>query len=153
MAVFGSSEASVGSGWQVRMTWRWRGFEADGISCRLEDAIVVSAANVIVSANQPQSVRGSEPAVKVAAMDAHDATLALLDTRARDATICPSEVARALAASVDGGGAERDWRGNMPAVHAAVDRLLLEGRVRLSWQGRMLPSRSGPYRIGRRHRD
>jgi hypothetical protein len=44
--------------------------------------------------------------------DARPATLALLAERAAEATICPSEVARALAA--DGA----DWREAMPTVHA-----------------------------------
>jgi len=67
-------------------------------------------------------------------------TLSLLASRAPDATICPSEVARAIAS---------DWRGAMPAVHAAIDNLLRDGLVRLSWKGRPLATRSGPYRIGR----
>ncbi|WP_309547008.1 hypothetical protein [Sphingomonas sp. SUN019] len=37
----------------------------------------------------------------------------------------------------------------MPAVHAAVDQLVDEGLVRLSWKGRKLVTRAGPYRIGR----
>lgn len=73
---------------------------------------------------------------------ARDAVLALLARRAPGATICPSEVARALA---DGD----DWRGAMPAVHDAVDTLLAEGRVALSWKGRPLATRAGPYRIRR----
>lgn len=72
--------------------------------------------------------------------DPRAATLSLLAARAADATICPSEVARAIA---------KDWRGAMPSVHAAIDRLVEEGSVRLSWKGRPLAARSGPYRIGR----
>lgn len=68
--------------------------------------------------------------------------LALLAVRAADATICPSEVARALAT----GG---DWRNEMARVHDAVDQLVADGRVRLSWRGAALAERSGPYRIGR----
>ena len=74
---------------------------------------------------------------------AREATLALLDARAEGATVCPSEVARALA------GAGGDWREAMPRVHAAVDQLVAEGRVRLSWKGRRLAARAGPYRINR----
>lgn len=70
------------------------------------------------------------------------AVLALLAARAAGATICPSEVARVMAA---GGG---DWRGAMPVVHAAVDGLVAEGLVRLSWKGVVMPVRAGPYRIG-----
>jgi hypothetical protein len=72
-------------------------------------------------------------------------TLALLERRAPEATICPSEVARVLA----GASGKADWRGEMPAVHAAIDELAAEGLVRLSWMGEALPAREGPYRIGR----
>jgi hypothetical protein len=37
----------------------------------------------------------------------------------------------------------------MPVVHAAIDGLVHDGLVRLSWKGRPLATRSGPYRIGR----
>ena len=69
--------------------------------------------------------------------------LLLLDNRAADATLCPSEVARALA----GENKSREWRAAMPAVHTAVDGLLGNGAVRLSWKGEPLTTRSGPYRI------
>lgn len=36
----------------------------------------------------------------------------------------------------------------MPVVHLAVDQLLAEGRVTLSWKGKPLHGRAGPYRIG-----
>lgn len=35
----------------------------------------------------------------------------------------------------------------MPVVQAMVDQLLDDGLVQLSWKGRPLDSRSGPYRI------
>ncbi|WP_174296641.1 DUF3253 domain-containing protein [Sphingomonas bacterium] len=73
--------------------------------------------------------------------DAREATLALLNRRASEATICPSEVARALAPMA--------WRDMMPMVHAAVDELVHAGLARLSWKGRAVPSRTGPYRIRR----
>lgn len=72
--------------------------------------------------------------------EAREAALALLARRAPDATVCPSEVARSLAA---------DWRAAMPVVHAAVDALVTEDAVRLSWKGRALSRREGPYRIAR----
>ncbi|KQM32161.1 DUF3253 domain-containing protein [Sphingomonas sp. Leaf10] len=71
--------------------------------------------------------------------DAKAAILSLLAQRAPDATICPSEVARTIAA---------DWRAEMPVVHAAIDALVGDGLVRLSWKGRPMATRSGPYRIG-----
>lgn len=77
--------------------------------------------------------------------DARAATLALLARRSGDATICPSEVARALAAAAG----TADWRAEMPVVHAAVDGLAADGLVRLSWKGAAMPVRDGPYRIGR----
>ncbi|WP_338503757.1 DUF3253 domain-containing protein [Sphingomonas kaistensis] len=73
--------------------------------------------------------------------DARQTLLTFLATRAPDATVCPSEVARAMAAG-------EDWRMVMPVVHSAVDRLLEEGVIRLSWKGQQLASRAGPYRIG-----
>lgn len=72
------------------------------------------------------------------------AVLALLAERETGATICPSEVARKIA-SED----EADWRSAMPLVHAAVDHLLDQDRITLSWKGKALSARSGPYRIGR----
>ena len=74
--------------------------------------------------------------------EASAATLALLAGRAEGATVCPSEVARAVAG--DG-----DWRREMAAVHEAVDGLVASGLVRLSWKGSDMPVRDGPYRIGR----
>lgn len=67
--------------------------------------------------------------------------LMLLASQAADATVCPSEVARAIA--------PESWRAAMPSVHAAVDTLVEEGRVQLSWKGKTLAKRCGPYRIGR----
>jgi hypothetical protein len=72
-------------------------------------------------------------------------TLSLLSERSFDATICPSEVARRIAAH-DETSPDR-WRSAMPAVHAAVDRLRADGRIALSWKGRTLSLRGGPYRI------
>lgn len=78
--------------------------------------------------------------------DARNETLALLDRRAPTSTICPSEVARALAARE----LASDWRTAMPVVHAAIDQLTAEGVVQLSWKGKALETRAGPYRIRRR---
>ena len=70
---------------------------------------------------------------------ARRAVMALVSGRA--GSVCPSEVARVV------GGAE--WCAAMPAVHAAVDALVAEGQVRLSWKGVDLARREGPYRIRR----
>ncbi|RZM37123.1 MAG: DUF3253 domain-containing protein [Sphingomonas sp.] len=83
--------------------------------------------------------------VTVDVADARAATLVLLAGRAPGATVCPSEVARALAKGRD--AENGDWRSMMPIVHAAVDRLLADGQVHLSWKRRPLEARSGPYRI------
>ena len=76
-------------------------------------------------------------------MNAREATLALLEARVEGATVCPSEVARAMT------GPEGDWRDAMPEVHAAIDQMVEAGLVRLSWKGRMMEARGGPYRIRR----
>lgn len=83
------------------------------------------------------------------ATDAHDAVFALIAARAPGATVCPSEVARVLATTTGPDGQGLDWRGMMPTVHAAIDQLVIDGRVRLSWKGQALASRAGPYRISR----
>jgi hypothetical protein len=83
--------------------------------------------------------------------DPREVTLAMLAARAPKATICPSEVARALVGR-GSASAVSDWRDAMPAIHAAIDLLVTEGLVRLSWKGKTLPIRSGPYRIGRGER-
>ena len=80
--------------------------------------------------------------------DPADLTLALLATRSPEATVCPSEVARAMIPKYIE-GVDEGWRDAMPVVHAAVDRLLVQGHVRLSWKGRRLEARAGPYRISR----
>jgi hypothetical protein len=77
-----------------------------------------------------------------------DLTLTLLAARAPGATICPSEVARASVADTGGSRAGTEtWREAMPEVHAAIDRLLAERLVQLSWKGKLLAARDGPYRI------
>ena len=43
-----------------------------------------------------------------------------------------------------------DWRDRMDAVHAATDALLAQERVAISWKGRPLQQRDGPYRIVRK---
>ena len=77
--------------------------------------------------------------------DPSSTILTLLERRPAGSTICPSEVARAIAAAAG----KADWRGEMPAVHAAIDSLATEGLIRLSWKGAPMPVRKGPYRIGR----
>lgn len=75
-------------------------------------------------------------------MRARDAVMALLAAHDSGTTICPSEAARAITPS-------GDWRDAMPAVHAAVDRLLKDGLIRISWKGAPASSRTGPYRISK----
>jgi hypothetical protein len=72
------------------------------------------------------------------------AILALLATRARTATICPSEAARAV-----GGD---DWRPLMEPARAAARRLVAAGEVEITQAGHVVdPSTArGPVRIRRR---
>ena len=74
-------------------------------------------------------------------IEARTVVQSLLKERASGATICPSEAARALACD-DG-----DWRARMPVIHAAVDSMVSEGTIHLSWKGHALRERQGPYRI------
>ena len=77
------------------------------------------------------------------------AILGLLEQRQPGATICPSETARLIADAASEDRVEVDWRGVMPDVHTAVDQMLREGLVSLSWKGKSVYDRAGPYRIGR----
>ena len=56
-------------------------------------------------------------------------------------TVCPSEVARALA---------RDWRAAMPAVRAVAAELADAGRIVVTQGGRPVDARTarGPVRLG-----
>ncbi|MFP2905022.1 DUF3253 domain-containing protein [Pyxidicoccus sp. 3LFB2] len=69
------------------------------------------------------------------------AILDLLATRARGATLCPSEVARALG--------EVDWRERMEPVREAARRLVQQGMLDIVQGGRVVdPSTArGPIRL------
>lgn len=76
----------------------------------------------------------------------------LLDQRARTATICPSEAARAVAAEM--GSSDDDpeaWRALMEPTRAAARRLVARGEVEITQKGRVVdPSTAkGPIRIRR----
>jgi hypothetical protein len=75
---------------------------------------------------------------------AREAILDLLKARGDGKTICPSEAARKLA------GPGGNWRAQMDAVHAAVDALIAQEAIALSWKGAPKSERRGPYRIARR---
>lgn len=68
----------------------------------------------------------------------------LLRARGAGKSICPSEVARLVAADA------ADWRAAMPLVHGAVARLHDRQMVALSWRGADRFPGQGPYRIRRR---
>jgi len=67
----------------------------------------------------------------------------LLDQRRPEATICPSEAARA----VDPEG----WRELMPAARAAAGRLVAEGRAEVTQRGEVVDvaTARGPVRVRR----
>ena len=72
-----------------------------------------------------------------------DAILQLLDARARDASICPSEAARAV------GG--ESWQSLMEPARMAARRLVAQEKVQITQGGKVVdPSRAkGPIRIRR----
>lgn len=74
------------------------------------------------------------------------AILQLLEDRSRDASICPSEAARHVAAE--------DWRKLMEPTRMAARRLVARGLVEITQGGRVVdPSRAkGPIRIRRSRR-
>lgn len=72
------------------------------------------------------------------------AIIALLDARARGATICPSDAARAVA-----GDDESNWRPLMEPARSAARRLVAQGRVQIVQKGAVVdPSTArGPIRV------
>lgn len=87
-------------------------------------------------------------ALSITSDDVRAMTQTLLARRISGGSVCPSEVARAIAAAGRPSSASK-WRDLMPAIHLVIDQLVTEGAVRLSWKGKALPMRSGPYRIMR----
>jgi hypothetical protein len=73
------------------------------------------------------------------------ALLALLGRRARGATVCPSEAARAVA----GDAADEEWRALMEPARMAARRLVARGEVEILQGGRVVdPSTAkGPIRV------
>jgi hypothetical protein len=71
------------------------------------------------------------------------AILSLVAARGPERTVCPSEVARSLAAE------EARWRALMPAIRRVAGRLRRAGRLRISQRGREIdPEQArGPIRL------
>ncbi|MFN6995978.1 MAG: DUF3253 domain-containing protein [Aquincola tertiaricarbonis] len=74
-----------------------------------------------------------------------DTVFGLLSARRPGATICPSEVARALAAD------EAAWRALMPRVRQVAQALAEAGRLRITRGGQPVDAleAGGPVRLGR----
>ena len=74
-------------------------------------------------------------------MDIETAILDILAQRAPGKSICPSEVARALAS---------DWRPLMPEVRATSARMAAEGRLRITQKDVEIDPEiaRGPIRLG-----
>jgi hypothetical protein len=75
--------------------------------------------------------RRTRPSATDRALEA--AILALLEARARGATICPSEAARAVA-----GDDEPLWRPLMEPTREAARRLVAAGRLEITQSGRVV---------------
>lgn len=72
----------------------------------------------------------------------------LLAARKSDTTICPSEVARALAPEAEA------WRALMPQVREVASALAQAGRLRVTRGGEVVEAtaQGGPIRLGHPHR-
>ena len=88
-----------------------------------------------------QKCRRTKPGEREA--DLERAILDLLGKRARNATICPSEVARAAFP-------EKNWRREMESVRQAARRLVDQGKIVMKQKGQVVdPSRAkGAVRLG-----
>jgi hypothetical protein len=80
--------------------------------------------------------------VRHAPEEVEAAILAAVAARGAGRSICPSEVARALA--------PQDWRPLMPAVRDAAARLAAAGRIAVTQGGRAVDAGAarGPIRLG-----
>ena len=72
----------------------------------------------------------------------------LLGRRAEGATVCPSEVARALA------GDDGPWRALMPEVRSVAGAMARQGRLAVTRGGEAVDAEAGggPIRLGRPRR-
>ena len=98
-----------------------------------------------------ESVKYCSDACRRARGDSNDeplerAILQLLDSRAKDSSICPSEAARVVSGE--------QWRALMEPARMAARRLVERGLVEITQGGRVVdPSRAkGPIRIRRARR-
>lgn len=89
---------------------------------------------------------GRGAARAAARADLEAAIIAALAARAHDATLCPSEVARAV-----GGDDEARWRPLMEPVRMAARRLVARGELEIVQRGHVVdPSTArGPIRLRR----
>lgn len=93
---------------------------------------------------RPEAMPPAQPlAVTDAAIE--DSIFGLLSARQPGATICPSEVARGLAAE------EAAWRALMPQVRQVAQALADAGRLRITRGGQPVSATGpgGPIRLGR----
>jgi hypothetical protein len=98
------------------------------------------------AAEQDRQTRGHETAMTVTNVDIEKCMLELLGRRATTASICPSDVARALVHDEDG------WRALMPSIRQVAARLAREERIVMTQKGaRLNPESSihGPIRLRR----
>lgn len=74
-----------------------------------------------------------------------DTILTLLASRAPSASICPSDVARALSSD------EGVWRAQTPAIRRVPAQLAEDGSVKVTWGSEEVDalSRGGPIRVQR----
>ncbi|MBN9409009.1 MAG: DUF3253 domain-containing protein [Burkholderiales bacterium] len=81
----------------------------------------------------------------MSAEDIEGTIFRLLDERQPGATICPSEVARAL------GSGDGAWRRYMPRIREVAQRLAVERRLVVTRGGVVVDATShgGPIRLGR----
>jgi hypothetical protein len=84
----------------------------------------------------------ADPAVQAAI---ETMIFALLAKRQEGATLCPSDVARALATDAS------QWRSLMPLIRRVAQHLARQGRLHVTRRGAEVDatSRGGPIRLGR----
>lgn len=116
-----------------------RGRPHGASATRQEDSILAAPHDAFAGEDDPAAT------ATAAADEVEGQIFALLALRKPGATICPSEVARALA------GDPGAWRERMPGIRRVAQRLADGGRLRVTRGGVEVDAASpgGPIRLGR----
>ncbi len=131
--------------WRKKWERDWESVKYCSDSCRADARHVLGGGDArrVLGGGDSRRVLGGGDSRRAPEPDLEGEIGRLLDSRARDSSICPSDVARAVAPD--------DWRPWMEPVRRAARRLVARGEVEITQGGSVVdPSTAkGPIRIRR----